>query len=510
MSPEQAAGGRVLDVRADLYSLGATLYELLTGLPAFDGADRQELLRRIAHDEPTRPRRIDPAIPHDLETVVGKAMAKEPERRYATARELADDLGRFLDDRPILARRPGPIDRLRRWSRRHKRATAAALALLVFVSLASAGGMARLWEEQRRTRTALDAARQARRRERQALIFTFTASDQVAARALARIASTGTPQAPAEARDDEEFCGKALGYYLEIADRYRDDAEMSAVVAAADHRIGFIRMILKVPGAEEAYRRSIARYERLVAAAPESRELAEALALAHYDLSLLLRTTGPPESALDCFPPLLALRQRLAVAFPDETANLVSLAYMRVEYCGLLEDAGRPAEAGEVRRQFREDSLPILRRAPGPAGLRNRLAWQLSWRPGSASQNATLAVELAEGAVALDPTDGAYRNTLGVAYYRAGDPKAAAAALEKSMALRSGGDPYDWLPLAIALRQLGDPAASRRWYERSLGWIRANASRNDELLRFRDEAARLLGPGKPPAPGNGGDAGLIK
>jgi tetratricopeptide (TPR) repeat protein len=478
---------------------------LLTGRPAFDGADRQELLRRIAHDEPTQPRRIDPAIPHDLETVVGKAMAKEPERRYATARELADDLGRFLDDRPILARRPGPIDRLRRWSRRHKRATAAALALLVFVSLASAGGMARLWEEQRRTRAALDTARQARRRERQALIFTFTASDQVAARALARIASTGT----AEARDDEEFCGKALDYYLEIADRYRDDDEMSAVVAAADHRIGFIRMILEVPGAEGAYRRSIARYERLVAAASESRELAESLALTHYDLSLLLRTTGPPESALDCFPPLLALRQRLAVVFPDETSNLVSLAYMRAEYCGLLEEAGRSAEAGEVRRQFREGSLPIFRRAPGPAGLRNRLAWQLCWRPGSASQNAILAVELAEGAVALDPTAGAYRNTLGVAYYRAGDPKAAAA-LEESMALRSGGDPYDWLPLAMALRRLGDPAASRRWYERSLGWIRANASRNDELLRFRDEAARLMGPGKSAASETGGDVGLIE
>ena len=106
MSPEQAAGGRILDARTDVYSLGATLYELLTGRRAFDGNDRQELLRKITCDEPVPPRKLDPNIPRDLETIVGKAMAKEPERRYATAQELADDLRRFREDRPILARRP--------------------------------------------------------------------------------------------------------------------------------------------------------------------------------------------------------------------------------------------------------------------------------------------------------------------------------------------------------------------------------------------------------------------
>ena len=94
------------DPRSDIYALGATLYELLTLRPVFDGKDRRELLRQITQDEPTPPRRIDPAIPRDLETIVMKAMAKEPERRYATAREMADDLRRFLDDRPIHARPP--------------------------------------------------------------------------------------------------------------------------------------------------------------------------------------------------------------------------------------------------------------------------------------------------------------------------------------------------------------------------------------------------------------------
>ena len=120
MSPEQAtADHAVVDRRTDVYSLGATLYELLTLRPAFEGSDRQELLRRIAQEEPRRPRRLKPAVPRDLETIILKAMAKDPAGRYATAQELADDLGRFLDDRPILARRPGPMERSARWARRH-------------------------------------------------------------------------------------------------------------------------------------------------------------------------------------------------------------------------------------------------------------------------------------------------------------------------------------------------------------------------------------------------------
>src|SRR6202035_195755 len=99
MSPEQALAKRVpIDHRTDVYSLGATLYELLTLRPAFQGSDRQELLRQIAFEEPAPPRRLERAAPAELETVVLKALEKNPADRYATAQELADDLRRFLDD----------------------------------------------------------------------------------------------------------------------------------------------------------------------------------------------------------------------------------------------------------------------------------------------------------------------------------------------------------------------------------------------------------------------------
>lgn len=129
MSPEQARGDRqALDHRTDVYSLGATLYELLTLQPAFPSTDRQQLLQQIAGDEPAAMREIRRDVPIDLETIVGKALAKEPARRYATAAALAADLERFLDGRPILARPSTVTERTAKWVRRHP-----ALALLMAV-----------------------------------------------------------------------------------------------------------------------------------------------------------------------------------------------------------------------------------------------------------------------------------------------------------------------------------------------------------------------------------------
>src|SRR5438270_167198 len=95
-----------VDARTDVYSLGATLYELLTLEPAYNGRDREELLRQIAFEEPRPPRRLNAAVPAELETIVLKAMAKSPEERYAAAQDLADDLQRYLEDKPIRATRP--------------------------------------------------------------------------------------------------------------------------------------------------------------------------------------------------------------------------------------------------------------------------------------------------------------------------------------------------------------------------------------------------------------------
>lgn len=121
MSPEQAYAKRlVVDHRSDLFSLGATLYELLTLRHAFDGKTRTDILRQIAFEDPIPPRRIDASVPEDIEIIVLKCLAKNPDERYQTADEVANDLQAWLSDEPIKARRPSLQQRTRKWARKHR------------------------------------------------------------------------------------------------------------------------------------------------------------------------------------------------------------------------------------------------------------------------------------------------------------------------------------------------------------------------------------------------------
>ena len=144
MAPEQALAKRIIvDHRADVYALGATLYEFATLKPIFDGVNREQLLRQVAFEQPTVPSKIARDIPRDLETIIGKSLNKDPEDRYETAADLALDLERWLEDKPILGKRPNSLHMAQRWIRRNPTLVIGSLLGLLLLAGAMLLGMAR-------------------------------------------------------------------------------------------------------------------------------------------------------------------------------------------------------------------------------------------------------------------------------------------------------------------------------------------------------------------------------
>jgi serine/threonine protein kinase/WD40 repeat protein len=163
MAPERFQGKA--DVRSDVYALGLTLYELLTLRPAFGASERDQLMAQVLRDEPPRPRKLDPRVPRDLETIVLKAAARDPALRYQTPAELAEDLQRFLDDRPIRARRLSPVLRGWRWCRRNPGMALLVGAVAVLLLAVTAGSWIALWRLQYEQDQTVEQLRRAEKAE---------------------------------------------------------------------------------------------------------------------------------------------------------------------------------------------------------------------------------------------------------------------------------------------------------------------------------------------------------
>jgi serine/threonine protein kinase len=246
MSPEQAGGQRgLVDQRTDIYSLGATLYELLTLEPLFGESDRQQLLHHILNIEPRPLRDIDRAIPVELETILLKALAKAPSERYATAREFADDLGRFLADQPVLARRPTLVDRAAKWARRHRPLVFTALALLVAATAGLLVSTMLIFQAQRETTAALhDASERAKEAVEQKaraeadFVLARQAMDFFVAVAEKDLVDR-SPDAVLNAR--HKLLEEALHYYQQFIDQHEDDPSIKEKLTNSKEQITLIR-----------------------------------------------------------------------------------------------------------------------------------------------------------------------------------------------------------------------------------------------------------------------------
>jgi serine/threonine protein kinase len=262
MSPEQVRGEPCAgDPRTDIYSLGVTLYEACTLRPAFEVCDRSALLHRILSAEPPAPRTIARDIPEDLETIILKAMDKLPAGRYATARDIADDLRRFLGHEPIRARRPSLVERSLRWSKRHRALIATAMVGIV-VSMAI--GTFTLWRAKQQVEANLTKLKDARIQERKAFEGAFLINDTLTVPLIHDATAAGVWDQERRRQAYQQL----IIFYDGIARTFAPDDHQLEVIAKAARRAGALRLILGDSRGFDDYARAIELYEAMSAKLP--------------------------------------------------------------------------------------------------------------------------------------------------------------------------------------------------------------------------------------------------
>jgi serine/threonine-protein kinase len=535
MSPEQARGDlAAMGPRSDVYSLGATLYCLLTGRPPFERGDAVELLPRVERGDFARPCQVDPAIDKALEAIVLKAMATRPEARYGSARALADDVEHWLADERVAAYPEPWTRRLTRWLTRHRTpVTGAAAALLV--GLAGLGLVAAVQTRARadldrkngeltvangkltESNAALDLQKtRAEDREKQAIEAVKRFRDAVAENprlkddpeledlrkallreplaffrslrerlqadrdtrpeSLARLAGAIHEYAhlTAEVGDQEDGLKShedSLAIWRGLTRDEPDDPEYLHGLGRIENcRGNFLHTTGEVAGARQAYEAALATRERLAREHPTVTEYQRDLAESHNNLGELLGATGEVAGARQALEAALAIRERLARDHPTVTHYRSDLALSHGNLGNLLGATGEVAGA----RQALEAALAI----------RERLAREHPTVTG-------YQADLAHGHSSL----GALLHTTGEAAGARQAYEAALAILER-LALEhptvthyQGDLAASHHNLGVLLRETGDPAGARQAYDAALATRERLAREHPTLIQYQSDLA---------------------
>jgi tetratricopeptide (TPR) repeat protein/tRNA A-37 threonylcarbamoyl transferase component Bud32 len=473
MSPEQARG-LPLDGRSDVYSLGVTLYECLTGEVPFRGAPHM-VLQQVCDDEPRPPRRLNDRIPRDLETICLTAMAKEPSRRYATARDLADDLRHWLDGRPIKARPPGPVGRLGRWCRRNSRLAAlvgAVFGLLMLLTAVSSVAAVRIAREQRQTLKEQKAARD----HYDLALETLKSVVQDVKQKLGD--RPGTLQVKRDILETARAGLEKIARSNEAA----GTIDRNAVVAY--DQLGHVLFELgRTPDAMRAYEKSRDLAEALAGAHPDSIEFQRDLALAHDQLGDMNRFNNDIPAAEAAFRRAIAVREAMTARHgqhPDVlrdqhvSANKIGLIHLRKgEYAEAMAQFTRALEFLNQYAPSLSTGTKVLSDYEYTYRQLAQACLMSDWTAGA--EYTRKALESARAFVAAEPENLWLRKKLAIDYTQLGAARLLLADLDgaeanfleaqtvsQSLVAAEPGDAENQRYLAIAYRTMGDMARCRR------------------------------------------------
>jgi serine/threonine protein kinase/tetratricopeptide (TPR) repeat protein len=349
MAPEQAlAKHGLVDHRADIYALGATLYELLTGRPAVAATERAEVLRQIAFEEPTPPRKIDRSIPVELETITLKALAKCPQDRYATAGEIAEDLRLHIADKPIKAKPPTVVQRVAKWIRRHRAvAIGGALTAVVFSATLIAASAVSIWFA-----VAADRARRSADDQHHLADARFAQARDAVNDMYTDVAEKWLEDEPEMEDVQRRFLFKALAFYERAAAEGHTDRHGRFDRAIAFDRVGRIYdKFGEYPQAEAAYGRAIDLFEQLADDFPAVAEYRAKCAAAHQQLGGLFDIQRRRfDEAEQHHRRAVAISRRLAAEYPDDVEYRSTLAASEGMLAITLSRSQRKPEAEAILR----------------------------------------------------------------------------------------------------------------------------------------------------------------
>ncbi|MCC9606095.1 protein kinase [Blastopirellula sp. JC732] len=331
MAPEQIRSSHAIDVRADVYALGATLYHLLVGKPPIQAATPAETLRQVLEEEAVSPRDLNPQVDRDLETICLRCLQKDPRSRFPSADELADDLERYLRGEPIKSRPIGMWGRLDRWRRRNPKVAALsaglAASLLLVAIIAGLG-----WYS---TQLQLSRVMQNNRQGQLAVneLFTFIRDEPLL-------------EQPGQEAVRAELLKRGLEHYQMLIALAHENEVLPADLQEARTQLGLLHLETHEPAEAAAlFRKAIAEGEKLPKEVAETRQVRTSLSDSWNGLGQTLHREGKDAEAMAAFEKAIALREAVVKEAPQEMEPRRKLANARMNRALILAAQGKKEES---------------------------------------------------------------------------------------------------------------------------------------------------------------------